>query len=95
LPLTEEVSFKATLQEGSRVQIPRVIRWQYKMDPDQVLRVQVGSEKFFAQMSRDGRILIPKLARALLEDEGGLSNLVGAVLEVTLEPLGLLKSSTS
>lgn len=90
MPLTEEVSFKARLQEGYRVQIPRVIRWQYKMDPDQALKVQVGPEKFFAKMSKDGRILIPKLIRELMEETGwnwGRSDQIGIIFEVTLEPM--------
>jgi len=90
LPLTESVSFKAVLQKGKRVQIPRLIRWEYKMEPDQVLQVTVttenwNEEKFIARMSGDGRITIPKLTLDLLK--GDAESLWGDVLEVTLQPL--------
>ena len=83
--------FKAVLQRGNRVQVPRLLRWQYRMESDQVLSVEVryvegfGSERFLGRMMRDGRLTIPKLTvRLLVEGEEG--RLVGAVLEVTLDP---------
>ena len=91
MPLNESVSFKAVLQKGNRVQIPRLFRWQYRMEADQVLRVNVrvadsfAEEKFLARMARDGRLTIPKLTLKLLQEgEGG--SLEGCVLEVTVEP---------
>jgi hypothetical protein len=89
--LTESVVFKAVLQRGNKVQVPRLLRWQYRMEPDQVLRVEVrsfefsGCERFLGRMRRDGRLTIPLLTLKLLrgDDEG---NLEGYVLEVTLEP---------
>jgi len=91
LPLTESVSFKAKLQKGNRIQIPRLVRWQYKLEPTQVLKVKVylvgaigAREEFLARMSRDGRITIPKLIVDLLRDEE--ESLVGYAFEVTLEP---------
>jgi hypothetical protein len=93
MPLTEEVSFKAVLQKGNRVQIPKLIRWQFKMESQQVLKVTVkagdsfGSEEtFYAKISRDGRITIPKLTLELLRDEDDEESLVGSVFEVQLEP---------
>ena len=91
MPLNESVSFKAVLQKGNRVQIPRLFRWQYRMEADQVLRVNVrvadsfAEEKFLARMARDGRLTIPKLTLKLLQ-EGGEGGLEGCVLEVTVEP---------
>lgn len=91
MPLNESVCFKAVLQSGNRVQIPRLFRWQYKMEANQVLRVNVrvaGSfvdEKFLARMTRDGRLTIPKLALKLLQ-EGEEQGIEGRVLEVTVEP---------
>ena len=91
MPLTESVSFKAVLQKGSRVQIPRLFRWQYRMEANQVLKVNVriaGSfvdERFLARMTRDGRLTIPKLTLKLLQ-EGKEESLEGCVLEVTVEP---------
>jgi hypothetical protein len=96
LPLTEVVSFNALLQKGNRVQVPKLVRWQFKMEPTQVLRVTVkveashftsASESFYARMSGDGRITVPLLTLALLQkrrdaDEG----LVGCVFEVKIEP---------
>jgi hypothetical protein len=91
MPLTESVIFKAALQKGNRVQIPRLFRWQYKMEEDQVLRVNVtieGSfvdEKFLVRMTKDGRLSIPKLTLKLLQ-EGDEKSLEGSVLEVAVEP---------
>ena len=94
MPLTQKVSFKTVLQKGNRVQVPRVIRWQFKMEPDQVLKITVnavgffgGWEIFYAQMNRDGRITLPKLTRELLRSERDeRQSLAGAVIEVRLEP---------
>jgi bifunctional DNA-binding transcriptional regulator/antitoxin component of YhaV-PrlF toxin-antitoxin module len=93
MPLTEEVSFKAMLQKGNRVQIPKLIRWQFKMEPQQVLKVKVNAgspigskETFYAKMSRDGRIAIPKLTLELLRNEDDEESLVGSIFEVQLEP---------
>jgi hypothetical protein len=91
LPLTEKVTFKAVLQKGNRVQIPKLIRWQFKIEPDQTLKVAAsalntwtGSEYFYAKMGKDGRILIPKLTIALLGREK--TDRAGYVLQVALEP---------
>jgi len=91
LPFTEPVSFKVVPQRGNKVQVPRLLRWQYRMEPDQVLRVEVrseeffGSESFLGRMRKDGRLTIPRLTLKLLRgDEEG--NLEGYVLEVILEP---------
>ena len=91
MPLTESVSFKVVLQRGNRVQVPRLFRWQYRMEADQVLKVYVGvegsfgGEWFLARMTKDGRLTIPKLTLKLLQ-EGGEESLEGSVLEVTVEP---------
>ena len=91
MPLTQKVSFKTMLQKGNRIQVPKVVRWQFKMDTEQVLKVTVnalnvwsGWETFYANMGRDGRITIPKLQRELLRDKE--KSLVGYVMDVTLEP---------
>jgi len=83
--------FKAVLQRGNKVQVPRLLRWQYRMEPDQVLGVEVrveeffGDERFLGRMRKDGRLTVPRLILRLLRgDEVG--NLQGCVLEVTLEP---------
>jgi hypothetical protein len=91
VPLTQRVSFKTILQKGNRVQVPRVVRWQFKMDMEQVLKVSVtavnlwsGWQTFYARIGRDGRITVPKLQRELLR--GKEQDLTGYVMEVTLEP---------
>ena len=73
------------------MQVPKLVRWQFKMEPDQVLKVGVnainlwtGWQFFYAKMGKDGRILIPKLTMALLRS--GKSDLAGYAMEVTLEP---------
>jgi bifunctional DNA-binding transcriptional regulator/antitoxin component of YhaV-PrlF toxin-antitoxin module len=73
MPLTQKVSFKTVLQRGNRVQVPKLVRWQFKMDTEQVLKVAVnavkvwsGGQFFYAKMGKDGRISLPKLQRELL-----------------------------
>ena len=74
--LTQKVSFKTVLQRGNRVQVPKLVRWQFKMETNQVLKVGVnavnlwtGWQFFYAQMGKDGRILVPKLTLALMQAE--------------------------
>jgi len=68
-----------------------LIRWQFKLEPTQVLEVTVKPvgaigirEKFFARLSSDGRLTIPRLVVDLLKEEE--ESLVGSVLEVDLQP---------
>jgi bifunctional DNA-binding transcriptional regulator/antitoxin component of YhaV-PrlF toxin-antitoxin module len=91
MPLTQKVTFKTILQKGNRVQVPKLVRWQFKMDTEQVLRVTVntvnvwsGGQTFYAKMGKDGRITLPKLQRELMQARE--QNLTGYVMEVTLEP---------
>jgi hypothetical protein len=93
LPLTESVSFKVKLQVGNRFQAPRLVRWQFRLEPSQLLKVQVRlvgafgmREDFLARMSQDGRITIPRLIAELLTEEGE-DSLVGYALEVALLPV--------
>ena len=67
-PLTAVVTFKTRLQKGNRAQVPKLIRWSFKMDNEQVLKASVtvvnvwtGWQFFYAKMGRDGRIVVPKL----------------------------------
>jgi hypothetical protein len=91
LTLTEKVPFKTVLQKGNRIQVPKLIRWQFKMETDQVLKVGVypigtwvSRQHFYAKMGKDGRVLIPKLVLALLLGEK--PNLEGYVMDIWLEP---------
>lgn len=90
MPLTEKVRFVTRLQKGNRIQVPKLIRWQFKMGSEQVLKVSLtavnvyagGWQSFYAKMGRDGRITIPKLQRLLLlKDEKAC-----CVMDVILEP---------
>jgi hypothetical protein len=79
------------LQKGNRVQVSKLVRWRFKMETEQVLKVNVtavdvfsGWEIFYARMGRDGRITVPKLQRELLR--GREQDLTGYVMDVTLEP---------
>lgn len=93
MPLTEPVGFKARVQRYNRVQIPVLIRWEYKLESDQVFEVEVQlsgrgffkSEIFHARMAKDGRLTIPKLVVGELSEGGGLE---GEVVKVTLYPPG-------
>jgi bifunctional DNA-binding transcriptional regulator/antitoxin component of YhaV-PrlF toxin-antitoxin module len=91
--LTEAVSFKTRLQRGNRVQVPKLIRGQFKLEASQVLRVMVclvdvrmSWETFYGKMDKSGRITIPKLALSLLQSRVDPQSLIGAVMEVSLEP---------
>ena len=91
LPLTETVSFQAMLQRGNRLQIPRVVRWRFKLESDQVLKVTVQcrgawpiGEHFYATMSKDGRIVVPKLILSVVAHFK--PSLEGYTFQVILEP---------
>ena len=100
LPLTERVEFKTLLQKGNRFQVPKLIRWKYKLENTQVLKVSVaaagtlgGWETFFGRMDKSGRITISKLIQEqLLRTASGKGDtigrsLAGEVIRVQLEPV--------
>ena len=96
LPLTRAVEFRAVLQKGNRFQVPKLVRWEFKLESRQVLKVTVDcvghyiqAEYFFARMNSDGRITIPKLALDLLQGRLDTQSMVGSVLRVKLEPSGV------
>jgi hypothetical protein len=91
MPFTQKLSFRRVLQIGNRVQVPKLIRSQFKIESDQVLKVMIdvldldkGCQSFYAKMEKDGRILIPTVVLLLLQDENG--SLAGHILDVTIEP---------
>ena len=91
MPLTEKVTFTTALQSGDKVQVSQLIRWRFKMDSDQALKVGVnfldlhkGWEFFYARMRGDGRIAVPKLVLGRFKDEE--TSLAGYVVEVMIEP---------
>ena len=88
--LTEYVSFKAVIQKNRRIQIPVLIRWKHRREPGEVFKVDLKlgyhHEDFYARMSKDGRITIPKvIAEEFLESEE--ERLDGYTAEVTLYPI--------
>ncbi len=91
MPLTEKINFKTKLQKGNRIQVPQLIRWEFKAETNQLLNVgvndletQSGWQFFYTKMLKDGRIVVPLLTIRLLQiDE---SSIAGHILEVTLEP---------
>ena len=73
MPLTQKVTFKTMLQKKNRLQIPKLVMWQCKLDDSEVLKVTVsvvnlwGShESFVAKVQKGGRIVIPKFTIAYL-----------------------------
>lgn len=87
------VGFKARLQAGNLIQIPRLIRGEHGLESEQVLKVRVklddamgGGEEFYGRMRRDGRLAIPLLVVHLLCQNYELKSLIGEVLEVGLAP---------
>lgn len=65
MPLTEKVQFLARLQKLNRVQIPVEVRWRYKLEPGELLKVRVQPvggfyyEDFVAKLVGGGRITVP------------------------------------
>ena len=57
MPLTELVNFKTRLQRGNRIQLPKLVRWKYKLEQDQVLKVALTAFVFLVVgnfLRRDG-----------------------------------------
>jgi bifunctional DNA-binding transcriptional regulator/antitoxin component of YhaV-PrlF toxin-antitoxin module len=92
MPLATRVSFETVLEKGNRLQIPKLIRWQFKMEQNQILNVRVSPKRllgfnkcFYAKVDKQGRILIPKLMLALMANKEN-PNLEGYIFDVWLEP---------
>jgi len=94
VPLTERMDFKATLQKGNRVQLPKLVRWRFKLETSQILKVTVtavnvfgGWETFYGKMDKSGRLTIPKLALKQIQSRRReLQSLTGTIMEVRVEP---------
>ena len=91
MPLTRRVTFKTNLRKHNRLQIPRPIRAQYKLETTQPLKATItkpaaigAKETFYIQMRKDGCITIPYLAISTLKTNQPTQEPI--VLEVTLEP---------
>jgi hypothetical protein len=93
MTLTRKLSFQGELQKrNNMIQVPKIIRWQFKLEPTQVLRIGVsplnmgmGWQFFYSKMRNDGRLIIPKLTMGIFQVNQ--KSLAGYVLEVTLEPV--------
>jgi hypothetical protein len=61
MPLTGKVTFKAQLQKGNRIQVPKLIRWLHKLEPTQILKVTINvvdafdEETFITRMGKGWR----------------------------------------
>jgi hypothetical protein len=80
------------LEEGYRLQIPKLIQWQFKMEQNQVLSVRVSPKRllgvykcFLPKWINRERIFIPKLTLALVANREN-PNLEGCIFDVWLEP---------
>ena len=73
--MKEKVGFLARLQVENRIQIPVEVRWRYKLEPGQILRLKIypmkglSSEEFFARLQHGSRINVPWEAVWALELE--------------------------
>ena len=67
MPLTETVQFLARMQKLNRVQVPVEVRWRYKLEAGDLLKVRVqplggfgvANEVFVAKLLGDGRVTVP------------------------------------
>ena len=91
--MTEQVEFQTALQRGNRVQVPKLVRWKFKLESDQVLKVAVWAggvirwKTFYACMDKSGRITVPKVVQnELLKSAFGLQSLIGTTMHVRLAP---------
>jgi hypothetical protein len=42
MPLGRSVEFRAVLQRGNRVQVPKLMRWEIKLESSQTLKIKVS-----------------------------------------------------
>ncbi|MGD0994156.1 MAG: hypothetical protein ABR909_01365 [Candidatus Bathyarchaeia archaeon] len=95
MPLTKQETFKAKLQRHNRLAVPTLLRWRYKMESGELLKVSVkplepesyGEEEFLAKTAIDGRLTVPKLTMKILERKEEKS-FAGAIFEATISPAG-------
>ncbi|MGD0450546.1 MAG: hypothetical protein ABSA79_05755 [Candidatus Bathyarchaeia archaeon] len=91
MPLTHRVTFKVQLQKQSRFQIPKIVRWEYKLEPTQTMKITLRifnlgfSESFLGKMLPAGRVTVPRIVIVQLNQI--LPNLKDSLIEVVLEPV--------
>jgi hypothetical protein len=88
--LERKISFKNVLKSG-RITVPKLYRWQYKIETNQVLKITINLEDdwnnkqvFLGKIRKDGLLTIPKAVQSRLKRKD--LNLKGSNMEVTLEP---------
>lgn len=91
MPLSQKVIFKTKLQSQNRLQVPKLVRWKYKLD-SKVLKVIISianaaffAESFYAELYESGRIRVLGLTMAQLKRNK--TNLDIWVLNITLGPI--------
>ncbi len=103
MPLNEQATFKTKLQRHNRLTVPKLLRWRYKIEPTQLLKVTVKplspqsfgeEEEFLAKMAADGRLTVPKLVMEILREKEE-KDLTGSIFEVTISPTGEEPSSAT
>jgi len=91
LPLTRRVTFKVQLQNQNRFQIPKMVRWEYKLEPSQPMKITlrvfnvVFNESFLGKMLPDGRVTVPRIV--MVELRRRMPDLKAESIEVALEPI--------
>jgi bifunctional DNA-binding transcriptional regulator/antitoxin component of YhaV-PrlF toxin-antitoxin module len=91
LPVSENTWIHAKLLSENRVQIPVLVRWKFKLEPGEVLKVKVSpmrshaSETFFVRLQKGGRITVPTQVAVFLELESGDVLEVGLLAEKPAE----------
>ena len=93
MPLTCLVRFKAAIGKGNRIQIPTLIRWEFKLEPTQLLTISVRlfgggiDETFYTKMNKDGRITIPKINAEVIKTQLPKEATINEyAFEITLRP---------
>ncbi|MGZ4850756.1 MAG: hypothetical protein ACXV2C_05190, partial [Candidatus Bathyarchaeia archaeon] len=75
----------------NRFQIPKTVRWEYKLEPTQTMKITLKiynlgfSESFLGKMLPAGRVTVPRIVIVQLQQI--LSNLKESLIEVVLEPI--------
>ena len=90
MSVLEDVWFYGRLQRGNRIQVPVLVRWRFRLQAGEVLRVKVSdvgfggrSVVFFARLQNGGRITVPRAEAEVLEVKAGNVLKVGLLAEKT------------
>lgn len=90
MPVPYDVEFHGMLQRGFRVQIPVTVRWRFKLESGELLKIRVSpldswrSEKFWGRLQKGGRIRVPSRVREILGLYLDRDIQPGEILEVTI-----------